>query len=60
MAKTKVKKAAKKTAKKEETVNLLVTDEHINCLIKEIDKINARIDRLVASLSTSKPIKKDM
>ena len=53
------KKTVEKKPEKKETTSLLVTHDHVECLIKEIDKLNARIDRLVAALSTAKPIKKD-
>lgn len=62
MAKKKVlaeAKAAlkKKVEKKEETVSLLVTTEHIGCLLGEIDKLNKRIDSIVEAIDKCKRVK---
>ena len=65
------KKVVKKEDKKESQVNrqgalmaktILRINEHDNSikgLIEQINKTNDRIDRLVAALSTAKPIKKE-
>ncbi len=71
MAKTKkkvaaeVKKAvAKKPEKKEPQFDpqamIKSLQDQVDFLFKNSDKLNARIDRLVAALSTAKRIQKDM
>lgn len=57
-------KAVKKTKKpKTRTVcdgEIIVMMKEINHAVNDVQKLNSRIDRIVAAISTAKPITKDM